>query len=212
MTTPASFTTAFTDALRGQRVDVVGLHEHPVRLPMATWTKSADAADRAMLALCEGPTLDVGCGPGRMSAALAEAGTFVLGIDVVGEAVRQTRRRGAAAIVRDVFSVLPGEGHWHSALLADGNIGIGGDPVALLDRLARVVEPGGRLVVELGAPGLSARTVWARLVSAERHSKPFRWSVVGMDDIADVAGDAQLHVADTHRFGDRWCAVLEASA
>ena len=30
---------------------------------------------------------------------------------------------------RDLFAPLPGEGRWHHVLLADGNIGIGGDPV-----------------------------------------------------------------------------------
>ena len=33
---------------------------------------------------------------------------------------------------RDLFGALPGEGTWSHVLLADGNIGIGGDPVTLL--------------------------------------------------------------------------------
>ncbi len=49
----------------------------------------------------EGPTVDIGCGPGRMSEALALAGHTVLGIDVVPEAVRQTRTRGVPALRRE---------------------------------------------------------------------------------------------------------------
>ncbi len=66
----------------------------------------------------------------------------MLGIDVVPEAVEQTRRRGASALQRDLFDALPGEGRWQTALLADGNVGIGGDPVALLARTRDLVQPG----------------------------------------------------------------------
>ena len=55
---------------------------------------------------------------------------------MVPEAVAQTPDRGVAAIRRNVFDALPGEGRWRTALLADGNIGIGGDPAALLRRLS----------------------------------------------------------------------------
>ena len=55
--------------------------------------------------------------------------------------------------MRDVFGPLPGEGRWDTALLADGNIGIGGDPVALLARVRELLAPEGRVVVDLAAPG-----------------------------------------------------------
>ena len=41
---------------------------------------------------------------------------------------------GGPALVRSVFETLPGEGRWDTVLLMDGNIGIGGDPAALLGR------------------------------------------------------------------------------
>lgn len=204
----ASFRETFAEALRGDPFHVVGLHDEPTPLPADRWSEPPDADDLAMLELCEGPTLDIGCGPGRMSAALAESGQVVLGIDVVGEAVMQTRRRGAPALLRDVFTELPGEGRWQAALLADGNVGIGGDPVALLRRVASLLIPAGRIVVELAEPGLAARTVWAELVSPGRRSKPFRWAVVGVDDIGEVANSAGLRISSVHRFGSRWCGVL----
>ena len=174
------------------------------------WTHPADEDDQAMLALCEGPTLDVGCGPGRLTEALVERGHVVLGIDVATDAVGRTLARGVVAIRRDVFSPLPGEGRWLTALLADGNLGIGGDPVALLRRLGRLLDPRGRIVVELAAPGTAFETCWATLSCGGQVGPAFRWSVVGADVIDAVAKDAGFEAAMTHRFGERWCAVLEA--
>lgn len=144
-----SFSTVFSRALRGHPWSVVGIGDPPQQLPVADWSRPADESDHLLIDECSGPTVDIGCGPGRLSARLAELGHVVLGIDVVHEAVEQTRERGASAIVRDVFDPLPGEGRWQTALLADGNIGIGGDPVALLRRVRELVDPRGRIVVEV---------------------------------------------------------------
>ena len=171
--------------------------------------QEADADDQAILRLCEGPTLDIGCGPGRMAAALADLGHVVLGIDVVHEAVGQTRERGVSALRRDVFDDLPGEGRWYTALLADGNVGIGGDPVALLRRVRELLEPRGRVVVELAGPGVPSQTTWVALEADGTQSRPFRWSVVGVDGIEPLATEAGLQVQDVQAVGvERWVAVL----
>ena len=57
--------------------------------------------------------------------------------------------------MRSVFEPLPREGSWDTALLIDGNIGIGGDPRALLRRAAEVVRHSGSLVVEAAPAGTS---------------------------------------------------------
>jgi hypothetical protein len=50
---------------------------------------------------------------------------------------------------RSVFDRLPAEGRWPHALLIDGNIGISGDPAALLRRIRALLMPvGGTLTVE----------------------------------------------------------------
>jgi hypothetical protein len=139
-------------------------------------------------------------------------GHIVLGIDVAREAVRRTVHRGGAAIRRDVFAPVPGEGRWFTALLADGNVGIGGDPVALLRRLRQVLDPRGRVVVELAAPGTEPYTGWATLSDRGEQAEVFPWSVVGVDDILGVARGAGLEATGMHRFANRWCAVLEAVA
>lgn len=179
--------------------------------PIDHWAHAADDHDRSLAELCVGPTLDVGCGPGRFTAHLAGRGQVVLGIDVAPESITRTRGRGAPALHRDVFDLVPGEGRWRTALLADGNVGIGGDPVALLRRLRELLDPRGRVVAELAPPGTPVRHGWAQL-RFDGVTRPFRWSVVGVDGIEEVAAHAGLRPAALHVFGGRWCAVLEEAA
>lgn len=207
-----SFSSLFAHALRGAPCRVVGPGETSSALPVDQWTRQADAADDALLAHCRGATLDVGCGPGRLAARLADLGHPVLGLDVVREAVEQTRARGVPAVSGSVFDPLPDEGRWETALLADGNIGIGGDPVALLRRLGSIVSARGRVVVEVGGPGVATSTSWARLEIGGTRSRPFRWSVVGVDDLSDLAHGTGLAVRSRAPLGsERWVAVLERS-
>jgi SAM-dependent methyltransferase len=142
------------------------------------WTAPADAVDRTVLDRCPGPTVDLGCGPGRLTAALASRGVPALGVDVSARAVAMTRARGAAAVRRDLFARLPGEGRWSAALLIDGNIGIGGDPERLLDRVARLVRAQGDLLVEVEAADVDERGR-VRLVAGGVVSHSFPWARVG---------------------------------
>ncbi len=178
-------------------------------LALHSWDRPVDAADEAVLAHCLGPTIDIGCGPGRMSAHLARQGRLVLGVDVVRDAVTQAVERGATALHRDVFAPLPGEGRWRTALLADGNIGIGGDPVALLRRIAGVIAEDGRAVVDLSPPGTGLETGWVRLETERGTSRPLQWAWVGADEIAGLAAEAGLSLVGTYDHDGRWFAVLE---
>ncbi|WP_062441759.1 class I SAM-dependent methyltransferase [Herbidospora daliensis] len=140
----------YTRALRSGRGPLFLRRADGGRLPLDVerWSAGVDAADRSVLARCRGAVLDVGCGPGRLVEALAEQGHRILGVDVSPAAVRSTRGRGGMALCRSVFGPLPAEGRWTTALLLDGNVGIGGDPAALLARLADVVAPHGLLIAE----------------------------------------------------------------
>ena len=62
------------------------------------------------LADCRGATLDPGCGPGRLTAALAGRGVPTLGIDAAAAAVAWTIERGGRALRRDIFEPPPGGG------------------------------------------------------------------------------------------------------
>jgi SAM-dependent methyltransferase len=172
------------------------------------WAGKPDRADEAMLARCRGAALDVGCGPGRLTCALRVRGLAALGVDASAAAVRLTHERGGAAVHGSVFGRLPGEGAWGHVLLADGNLGIGGDPVALLGRAAELLSPAGTAIVELHPPGLGLRVGEARLGGGPW----FPWARVGTDAIGDVAGAAGLRPVWTATVDGRWLAELGRAA
>lgn len=201
----------FAAALRGEPCELVGLGAAPLPLPVRLWAAPASAADRAVLAHCRGATLDIGCGPGRMSAHLAELGLPVGGIDVVPDAVALTRDRGVQAWQADVFGHVPREGTWETALLADGNIGIGGHPVGLLRRVSTLLVQGGRVVADLAPYGVGLRRRSVRLRTRTGTSPAFDWAVVGADAVGAVAEQAGLTLLERHEYAGRWCAVLEVT-
>lgn len=186
----------------------MSIDEPAVQLRLETWDRPVDAEDLAALDLCRGPTLDVGCGPGRFTAELASRGEVVLGIDIVGGAVALTRDRGGPALQLDVFGALPWEGRWETVLLADGNVGIGGDPAALLRRLGELLVHPGRVVIELAGPGSPHEDGWASIGFAD-DVWPVRWSRVGVDAIHRIAHSAGLRVTNLLNSGARWWSVLE---
>ncbi|GAA3799137.1 class I SAM-dependent methyltransferase [Streptomyces chiangmaiensis] len=164
-------------------------------LEVERWCAEADSVDLEVLGRCEGSVLDVGCGPGRLVAALAAQGRCVLGIDVSEAAIARTVRRLrhplperdralglGPALRRSVFEPVPGEGHWDTALLMDGNVGIGGDPRALLRRLAQLLSPSGLLIAETAPVDIDER-VTVQVVhivgSGGSTGSPFPWARLG---------------------------------
>ncbi|MER5756718.1 class I SAM-dependent methyltransferase [Streptomyces sp. NPDC002088] len=148
-------------------------------LEVERWCAEADTADLEVLRRCEGVVLDVGCGPGRLVAALAAQGRRALGIDVSEAAVAHTVRLGGQALRRSVFEALPGEGHWDTALLVDGNVGIGGDPAALLLRMTELVTPDGVLIAETAPVDIDER-VQVRVADGRgTASTSFPWARLG---------------------------------
>lgn len=185
-----------------------------VPLDVARWHAAPCAEELALLAELPGPVLDVGCGPGRLVAGLQQLGRPALGIDVSATAVRTARRRGAMALARSVFDRVPGEGRWASVLLFDGNVGIGGDPAALLARARELADPQGTIVVEAQAPGVGVRTDRVRLQPTATAPTPwFDWAWVSIDALLPIASSVGLHPARIERWGDggeeRWIAWLQ---
>jgi SAM-dependent methyltransferase len=195
----------FDAALRGSSCVLELGRGERMTLPVARWHGSPDAFDDLLLARCRGWTLDVGCGPGRLAGALARKGMPTLGVDVSPVAVAMTRRRGAPALLADVFDRLPGEGAWQHVLLVDGNVGIGGDPVTLLTRVRALLAPGGTAIVELDPPGTGLRRGAARV--AGQHDT-FPWARVAVDVAAQIAGRAGLTLSAWEGSAGRWFAEL----
>ncbi|MET8557328.1 class I SAM-dependent methyltransferase [Streptomyces sp. NPDC004959] len=171
-------------------------------LEVERWCAAADRADRTVLDRCEGRVLDVGCGPGRLVAELAARGRPVLGVDVSEAAVAHTGRLGGRAVCGSVFEPLPGEGRWDTVLLMDGNIGIGGRPAVLLERVAELLAPGGLLIAET-APGdvderAEVQVVDTRGALTGAPGRPFAWARVGSPALLRYAARAGL------RPGGQW--------
>ncbi|WP_202547385.1 methyltransferase domain-containing protein, partial [Streptomyces sp. SID2119] len=162
-------TDPYANALRNGRGPLFLRRSDGWLLPLEVerWCSDAGAADLSALHRCEGPVLDIGCGPGRLVAELTALGHRALGIDVSEAAVARTRRIGGSALLRSVFDPLPGEGRWGTLLLVDGNIGIGGDPAALLDRAADLLSTGGLLIAETSPLDIDER-VQVRLDDGRR--------------------------------------------
>jgi SAM-dependent methyltransferase len=175
------------DGATTSRATLVTDRGERIALAVDRWHTEADDVERALLAAVPDPVLDIGCGPGRLVAALAAEGRIALGVDPSPAAIAAAARRGIPALRRSVFDPLPGEQRWGTVLLLDGNVGIGGDPVALLARAASLLRPGGVVVAEVEAPGTRTGTRTVRVESAAGAGPWFSWARVGADRFADLA-------------------------
>lgn len=200
---------AYDAAFSGKVTHVVDHIGRSAPFAVGQWSAAPDEVDHALfIDPCTAATIDVGCGPGRLVAEIAARSIPAMGIDVSTEAVRQTRDRGALALRRDIFGTIPGEGRWEFALLADGNLGIGGDPVRLLTRLRDVLTPDGHVIAEVAEHGAGFVRERRRLRVEGQLSAYFEWAVVGLDAIEDVAQAAGLHVSGTRSVNGRHAATL----
>jgi SAM-dependent methyltransferase len=197
--------TDFDGALAGRRSVLVRDDGLALDLAVRRWRRAAAGEDRWLLDRCHGTAIDLGCGPGRLVAALTARGVPALGVDVSAVARRLCRRRRAPMVRRDVLGPLPGEGTWAHVLLADGNIGIGGDPVALLRRVARLLVPGGTVLVETEA---LPDALWRGTVRLRVRPDPgpaggggaaMPWACVGADALCRLAATVGLHRTAVHR-------------
>jgi SAM-dependent methyltransferase len=190
-----------------QEEDTLYLHSTDgsrARFDVSRWTDAADAIDRAVLRRAHGPVLDVGCGPGRMVKAAVARGVKALGVDVSPVAVEILRAAGLPVHLGSIFESIPYEGSWSTALLLDGNIGIGGDARALLARIREVLRQpnlgghGGDIIVETHPDAARDRAYVGSLVGQDGNvSDSFPWAEVGRAALAAHAADAVLRVTQS---------------
>ncbi|MFD0906134.1 methyltransferase domain-containing protein, partial [Actinomadura sediminis] len=160
--------------------------------------------DGGLLDRCAGATLDVGSGPGRLTVPLARRGVPVHGIDLSPAAAALAAAAGGPALRRDVFGRVPATGRWRTVLLADGNIGIGGDPAALLRRTLALAAPGGRVLAEVEPPGAASGTEPLRLRSGGAIGEWFPWGRVAADAAPALAAACAAAVTETWEEAGRW--------
>jgi SAM-dependent methyltransferase len=185
--------------------------QQPASAPMDTgrWSADADATDLDLLTGAMGPVLDIGCGPGRMIRAARSRGLPAAGVDVEPAAVRIATAAGLTVFNRSVFSAMPLEGGWGTALLIDGNIGIGGNPRALLARCAQLLTADGALIVEVNPDAEADRAFEGTLEDGlGRRSDVFPWAEIGIVALRVRAAEAGLRVAQDWVADGRWFARL----
>ena len=202
-------TALYGEALRSPAAQVHLRSEDGRVVPLAAarWCEPLDGVDERVVDRLDGSTIDIGCGPGRFVTGVASRGLPVLGIDVAAVAVELTRRRGGLALRRDVFGSVPGAGRWRWALLMDGNIGIGGAPERLLNRVAELLDPCGRILVEVEA-GEPTPAQLVRLELDGRVGGWFPWAWVTLEELADLARATALRIDHTWSDGGRTFAEL----
>jgi SAM-dependent methyltransferase len=200
-------TTAFDAPLRGLPARLLCSDGAEVVLAVRRWQADAAGDDEWLLDRCTGPVLDLGCGPGRLVAALTRRGIPALGVDASPTAAMLCRARGAPVLHRDLFATLPGR--WQHVLLADGNIGIGGDPVRLLRRAAALLRPGGTVLVETDPDPAARWSGTARVHTPTGAGPPLPWAVLGAEALREVAAAVGLEVAAAHA-GSRAFSELRA--
>jgi SAM-dependent methyltransferase len=128
--------------------------------------------------------LDAGCGGGRLTLAIAQAGAEVTGVDTSDTRLEQARKRASVAGIEprlleaDFNAPLPFADASFDAVTSRLALMAADDPVATLRELRRVLEPGGRLVT----------VVWAS--PAEN-----AWFAVPREAVAEVLGDARAAFA-----------------
>lgn len=172
------------------------------------WLGPLERADRLVLSHCRGPVLDVGCGPGRHVAALVASKVLSLGIDASFAAVTAARRRGAPAVHTSVFGPVPDPGRWRTALLLDGNVGIGGDVTRLLQRIRGLLAPGGQVLVETVSPLAPSGQAIVRVRHGGRTGAWFRWAWTTPADLHRSAKQVGMVVGDVFTVEGRWFAQL----
>ena len=162
--------------------------------------------------------LEIGCGAGRTAVSLARQGFSVEALDVVPAMVEQVRRRAADAKVSDRLraatgdvNCLPFEAGAFDMVLAIGVLEWSPTLSGPLSEMARVLRPGGHLIVNVdnaralhclfdprfhplvtGAKRLLRRTlVGAGLVNSE--ARPGRCTPKKLDDALNAAGMRKTH-------------------
>jgi hypothetical protein len=134
---------------------------------------------------------------------LTERGQAALGVDISAVAVAISLAAGGPALRRAVSQRLPAEGRWGTALLMDGNIGIGGDVPRLLGRCRSLVVPGGLVVCEVDPEPDRYDVHDLILRSGNAKSRPLPWARIGRRSVLTLAAAQDMTVEEEWSAGGR---------
>jgi len=132
--------------------------------------------------------LDVGCGPGSVTASLARAvgpDGLALGVDVSKPMLARAVKAHAApqiGFLRADAQRLPLRDQTVDAIVSIAVLQLIPDPVAALAEMARVLRPEGRLAVMVPTVGGAAARFWENLPHTGAH-------VFGEDELGDILED-----------------------
>jgi ubiquinone/menaquinone biosynthesis C-methylase UbiE len=137
--------------------------------------------------------LDVGCGTGQASRRAATVARSVVGVDLSAEMLREAARLAGdvddVTFVRADAEVLPFADASFTAVLCTNSLHHYPDPARGLEEMARVLEPGGRVVV--GDPCADVWTV--RIADAFlRRFEPGHVRLYRSDEMASLLHGAGL--------------------
>lgn len=141
-------------------------HNAQFEFPATTSLLQPEAGDRV---------LDAGCGAGRYAAWLEDAGCSVVACDVSPEMVRQTDDRIDGAAVRaDLARPLGFADDTFDGVVSAVALGYVADWDQPLREFARVLRPGGSLVISIGHPWSEVnRTAAENYFAVERREPEF---------------------------------------
>ena len=181
-----------------------------------------------MLALLPAPgaVLDVGCGSGRLTAALAEKGWSATGVDTSDASLAVAEGRSAAVAWRwaDMNDPLPFADQSLDAVVSRLSLMIARDPAATLADERRLLRPGGRIVSAVWAEiGRNAwfghpRTAVANVLGPDRARFARRFGQLGTvtelaavhraAGFAGVEVDAVAHELEFDSAGAHWRSMV----
>lgn len=153
---------------------------------------------RALLGPVDGlRVLDLGCGDGRVTAALAAQGADVLGVDADAAMVERTAARGVEAQVADARTLDGVDGPF-DAVFSNAVLHWVDDPDAVARAVAGVLRPGGVFVAEQGGHGNVAAVRVALRAALDGHGLAGvavpSWSFPTADAAAATLEDAGFTV------------------
>jgi SAM-dependent methyltransferase len=112
--------------------------------------------------------LDLGCGDGRLTQRIVDAGAVVTGVDASAGMVAAARTRGIAADEAPAES-LPYVDHSFDAVFSNAALHWVRDQDAMMAQVHRVLKPCGRFVAEMGGHGNIAAIRVALMAVLGRH-------------------------------------------